>query len=91
MKTDMNTTGYLCYAEQWANYTDECYSKDSSANWILLNPFDSNYTNEMIKSLSNDTDPIANQVTGLIFDLDERMTADGTYNRPPIISEATTS
>ena len=43
----------------------------------------------MIGLLQNLTDPESIAVVGLIFDVDSTMTAESTYPRPPIMSEAT--
>lgn len=55
---------------------------------ILINPFDKNYTNEMISLIQEDNDQ-ANAVVGLVFQTDSVMTSESKYSRPPIMSEAT--
>lgn len=77
----------LCWAESWDTYTEECYNKDTDAQWILINPFDKNYTNSLI-TLIQDDNAQANAVIGLIFETDSVMTSESRYSKPPIMSEA---
>ena len=58
---------------------------------ILINPFDKIDTNDIIRNISQTEVPEALAVVGLIFDVDSTMTAEKTYTRPPIMSEATPS
>lgn len=78
----------LCWAESWDSYTEECYSKDNTAQWVLINPFDKNFTNNLIKLLQDDNEQ-ANAVVGLIFETDSVMTSESRYSKPSIMSEAT--
>ena len=42
----------LCWAESWQIYLDECYQNGTTSyNWIIINQFDKNYTNDMIKNI----------------------------------------
>ena len=59
---------------------------------ILINPFDKIDTNDIIRNISQaDAGAEALAVVGLIFDVDSTMTAEKTYTRPAIMSEATPS
>lgn len=57
----------------------------------MINPFDKTYTNDIIRNISTTEVPEAVAVVGLIFDVDSTMTAEKTYTRPEIMSEATPS
>ena len=60
---------------------------NKETDWILINPFNKNYTNDMIGLIQEDTDEAA-KVQGLIFDTDSIMTSEKIYDKPPIMSEA---
>ena len=80
----------MCWTIQWENFIDECYSKVESQSWILINPFDKDKTNALMGKLETSSDQVKS-VVGLIFDVDSGMTAEKTYDNPPIMSEATPS
>lgn len=53
--------------------------------WIIINPFDSTYSNQIIEEVKNKND---SNVTGLIFETNQIISTNQSYKSPSIISEA---
>ena len=62
----------MCYAPTLQKFKDECNNETLKAEgyekWIILNPFDSDNSNEIIDDVKNDPDK---NVTGLIFETNQ--------------------
>lgn len=46
--TNKTITADYCYARTNVTFIDECLSKKNDTNWIVVNPFDENESNQMI-------------------------------------------
>ena len=59
----------MCYAKNMTLFNQTCNNENSKAEgydqWIIINPFDSTYSNQIIEEVKNNND---SDVTGLIFE-----------------------
>jgi hypothetical protein len=80
-KTNIREHGaWLCYANDFAQYQSSCYNKTADVNevhdWIIINPFDSEKTSEILKNITQSSPPVgASNVVGMIFKTDRQITA----------------
>lgn len=86
----MTQNAVMCYATTLENFHNNCQNQTAADqglfNWIIMNPFKSESSNEIIDDIKNDRDK---NVTGLIFETNQIITTNQTYEWPQIMSEAT--
>ena len=88
--TNMTQNASLCWAKNLTIFHEQCNNVTvevplNISKWIILNPFDSKDSNEIIDDVKNNA---TKNVTGLIFETNQIITTNQTYSEPSIISEA---
>lgn len=67
----------MCYATTLDNFHNNCQNETAAEagifNWIIMNPFKSEDSNEIIDDIKNDRDK---NVTGLIFETNQIITTN---------------
>lgn len=84
--------GTFCYAHSYQEFITNCRDPglaqhNITDNWIVANPFNRTFSNEMITNATNYTD---SRITGLIFVSDSDITAQRRYENPQLISRIAT-
>jgi preprotein translocase subunit Sss1 len=80
----------LCLAPDWDSYKEDCYAKDTTADWVLLNKFSQTKSNEILKKLQKPDEVGSNETYALVFISDTDITSGSVYPRPHVISIAST-
>jgi len=87
---NLTQSGVMCFAQTLEIFHNECQNQTAADqgffNWFIMNPFKSESSNEIIDDIKNDRDK---NVTGLIFETNQIITTNQTYEWPQIMSEAT--
>lgn len=79
----------MCFATNISQFNSSCNNETMKAlgyeKWIILNPFEKTYSNEIIEEIKNNPDK---NVTGLIFETNQIISTNQSYSWPQIMSEA---
>lgn len=72
----MTINGTFCFAKNYSQFLDNCKNPaeklNISTDWIVANPFDGTFSNEMIQNATNYT---SSRISGLIFISDTDISA----------------
>ena len=83
----MTVNGTFCLAKNYEQFLNNCKNAAEKVNittdWIVANPFDGTFSNEMIQNATNYT---KSRISGLIFISDTDISAQRRYNDPKMIS-----
>ena len=74
----------MCFAPTLAEFHAECNNKTieeelNISKWIILNPFEQDYSNEIIDDIKNNA---TKNVTGLIFETNQIISTNQSYSYP---------
>lgn len=79
----MTQLAYMCFSPNITYFNTTCNNETMKAagydKWIILNPFDSTYSNEIIDEVKNNPD---RNVTGLIFETNQIISTNQSYSYP---------